>query len=138
MKLKHNDWKVLQLLTLAIAVTICRSVLSEELFIQDKSISEQTIEERLKTVRKYLKLNNKVITNKYQINFSSGQKSEDLDRESLLSQWPQWSDWNNAWNNWNDAWNNWDNAWNDWNNAWNDWNNFWNDWKDEWSNWPNY
>ncbi len=137
MKLKRNNWKVLQLLTLAVAATVCSSALSDELFVQDKTISEQTIEERLKTVRKYLKLNNKVIKNQYHINFSSGQSSEDLDHEALVSQWP-WSDWNNAWNNWNDAWNNWDNAWNNWDNAWNNWNNFWNDWGDEWGNWSNY
>ncbi len=97
---KHNSWKVLKLFTIAVTAAVLSAGLS-------KVAAEETIGERLAKVREQLKKAGQ------QMNSESYLQDdlENKEKETLLSQWPNWANFGN--------WPNWAN-----------WPNF--------GNWPNY
>ncbi len=93
METKHNDWKVLQLFTLAVIATIINSALFNIANVQAATISKPTVEERLATVREYLKQRGEILTNPSNSLFSLQENPQTENSDAVLSQWNKWSKW---------------------------------------------
>ena len=101
MEPKHNDWKVLQLFTLAVIATIPDSALLNIASLQAATISKPTIEERLATVREYLKQRGEILTDPSNSLSLPQENPQTENSNAVLGQWNDWNDWS-KWSKWSD------------------------------------
>ena len=99
MKTQHNDWKILQLFTIAFIAAIISSALFNAALAQAATTSETTLEERLAMVREYFQQREEILTDKSN-SLSLPQENSDTEGwDVTLSQSNQYRNWS-KWNKW--------------------------------------
>ncbi|OCQ99044.1 hypothetical protein BCD64_23715 [Nostoc sp. MBR 210] len=97
MKIKHDEWKVLQLFTATVVATVMSSALSNFALVNAVTISESTIEERLAKVREHIKQTGETLNHTSETllsqtdNHDTPAKNSRCKLNSQLSQWGKWA-----------------------------------------------